>query len=93
VQSFEFAALKRILSEDIPHLRRQATPSQPILTSRSCLDEDCFLSSITGPEKTIDLSQDHHTAPTGDHYPDSNIAIADETTFSAPVAPSLDVLV
>lgn len=75
VRGVEFAALKRILGEDIPHLRRQATPSQPEVVHRSCLDEDCFLSNTAEPDMKTDSSPDMKTdsspddgpASTGDH--------------------------
>jgi len=77
VQSIEFAALKRILGEDIPHLRRQATPSQPVIVHRSCLDEDCFLSNTTEPDMKTDSSRDDGPASTGDHDDDSPASTGD----------------
>lgn len=67
VQRIEFAALKRVLNEDIPHLRRQATPSQPVIVLRSCLDEDCFLPNTTEPDMKTNSSRDDGPASTGDH--------------------------
>lgn len=68
VRSVEFAALKRLLGEDIPHLRRQATPSQqPIIVHRSRLDEDCFLANTAEPNMKTDSSRDDSLASTGDH--------------------------
>ena len=68
VRSVEFAALKRLLGEDIPHLRRQATPSQqPIIVHRSCFDEDCFLANTAEPNMKADSSRDDSLASTGDH--------------------------
>jgi len=77
VQSIEFAALKRILGEDIPHLRRQATPSQPVIVHRSCLDEDCFLSNTTEPDMKTDSSRDDGPASAGDHDDDGPASTGD----------------
>ena len=77
MQSIEFAALKRILGEDIPHLRRQATPSQPVIVHRSCLDEDCFLSNTTEPDMKTDSSRDDGPASTGDHDDDGPASTGD----------------
>lgn len=72
VRGVEFAALKRILGEDIPHLRRQATPSQPEVVHRSCLDEDCFLSNTAEPDMKTDSSPDMKTDSSPDMKTDSS---------------------